>query len=220
MESFLKNFLEPFSYLIYAVALGLEFKRNKLTREKVLFIYYLFATLIMCYASIISLTYGYNNWLYDIHYSVSIIVFTYYFLNILDNSQNKITVKILFTLALLIFILTKIFSTTQYFNSIGTAFFFLSVLICSFLFFRELLSKINEKNILLSFDLWLVSGYILYFLGSFFIILSYDYFSGKFNYEEQLILGDLWSIQNCLLFIASIISLGSHTWITYQNKLR
>lgn len=218
MLFFLKSFLEPFSYLIYAIALGLEYKKNKLMREKVLFIYYLFAAIIICYATVIGLAYSDNNWLYNIHYLVSTLIFAYYFRSILTKKSGRLTVIFLFLLVLLIFLITNIVFKNKYFNSISTAVFFLSVLVCSFMFFQELLNNMTEKSILFNFDMWLVSGYILYFLGSFFIILSYDYFSNKFNYHQQLILGDLWAIQNSLLFIASIIALGSHIWITYQNK--
>ncbi len=218
MEPFLKNFLEPFSYFIYAITLWREYRRDKLTREKVLFIYYFLAAVIISYASVIALNYANNNWLYSIHYFLSAVIFAYYFVKVLTNRLNRLIAGSLFTLVLLIYFSTNIILENTYFNSIGTAVFFLSVLICSFLFFNELLNNMTEKNILLNFDFWLISGYVLYFLGSFFIILSYDYFSNKFNYDQQLILGNLWSIQNSLLFIASLLALGSHLWIAYQNK--
>lgn len=218
MDTFLKSFLEPLSCLIYCITLGREYYWHHVKRNGVLCIYYLAATIILSYASYLGLHYLDNNWLYTINYLLSAFVFAYYFTGILSKKNNKIIIFLLFGITILTFLYTTIVFPKSYFNSIGAAGFFLATVISSFIFYRELLSRPSEKNILLNFDIWLISGYILYFLGSFFIILTYDYFSNRFNYEQELILGNLWAVQNCLFFIASIITLSSHLWIAYRNR--
>lgn len=221
VSSFIRNFLEPLSYFIYSITFLSLYKTNKSTREKVLFVYYLLATLIISYACVLALDYSKNNnWLYNIHYFLSALVFGYYFNSLLIKKTNKIVVKLLFAAVMIIFFFTDIIFNNTYFNSFSTAFLFLCVVISSLIYFHQLLNNMNEKKILLNFHLWLISGYFIYFLGGFFIVLSYGYFTDKLREEQRSILGDLWSVQNVLLFITSIIALSSHIWIAYRNKLR
>lgn len=216
---FIKNFLEPFSFLIFAVAFLLEYRTNKSMREKVLFVYYLLGTIIISYACIIALDYAKdNNWLYNIHYFFSALVFGYYFNGILIKKINKTIVTLLFSAVAINFIVTDLILTHSYFNSFSNAFLFLCMVISSLIYFKELLINMNEKNILLNFNLWLISGYIIYYLGGFLIILSYGYFTDKFTFEQRSILGDLWSVLNVLLFVTSIFTLSSQIWIAYRNK--
>jgi len=189
----------------------------------VLLIYYILATFLLGYAAIISLNYkssdaGNNNWLYNIHYFLSAVVMGYYFNNILVSKSKKKIVIVLFSLVAVNFIITDFILTKTYFNSTSTAFLFLSMVIASLMYLHELLINMSEKNILLNFNLWLISGYIIYFLGGFFIILSYSYLTDKLTYDQETILGDLWSVLNVLLFVTSIITLSSHLWITYRKK--
>ncbi|MEO8413429.1 MAG: hypothetical protein ABI472_07200 [Ginsengibacter sp.] len=218
---FIKNFLEPISYLVYAIAFLLEYRTHKSKSEKVLLVYYLVAFVLIFYACILALDYANNNnWLYKIYYFLSALVFGYFFNSLLRKRSNKIIVTILFSAVAVNFFVSDFVITRSYFDSAGNALFFLCVVVASLLYFHELLSTMTEKNILLNFNLWLISGYIVYFLGGFFIILSYAYFTDKFNYDQRSILGDLWSVQNVLLFITSIITLSSHIWIAYRTKSR
>jgi hypothetical protein len=220
MDTFLKSFLEPLSCLIYCITLGREYQLHHLKREAVLCIYYFIATAILSYAAYLGINYLDNNWLYTIHYLFSAFIFAYYFTRILSKKINKIIVYFLFGITILNFLYTTIVFPKSYFNSMGAAGFFLASVVSSFLFYREFLSKPSEKNILFNFEVWLISGYILYFLGSFLIILFYNYFSGRsrFNYEKEIVLGDLWAVQNVLFFVASIITLASHLWTAYRNR--
>ncbi len=188
-------------------------------REKVLLIYYIVATGLLTYAAILAMDYtNNNNWLYDIHYFLSSVVLGYYFNTLLVSKSKKKIVTVLFSLVAVNFIIRDLFFTLPFFNSPSTAFLFLCVVSASLMYLHELLINISEKNILLNFNLWLISGYIIYFLGGFFIILSYSYLTDKLTPDQETILGDLWSVLNVLLFVTSIITLSSHLWITYRNK--
>jgi hypothetical protein len=220
----IKDFLEPFSYLIYSIAFLLEYRSNKLIKEKVLLIYYIIATGLLTYAAFLALEYASNiignnnNWLYNIHYFLSAVALGYYFNNLLVNKSKKRIVAVLFSLVAINFIITDFIITRPFFNSASTAFLFLSVVGASLMYLHELLINMSEKNILLNFNLWLISGYIIYFLGGFFIILSYSYLTDKLTSDQETILGYLWSVLNVLLFVTSIITLSSHLWIAYWKK--
>jgi hypothetical protein len=221
ISTFLRSYLEPLSYFIYALAFLLEYKRSKLMREKVLIVYYLLATVIISYACVLVFDYDKdNNWLYDIHYFLSALVFGYYFDRILVKKINRQIVTVLFILVAINFILSDFIFRHTFFNSISNAFLFLSVIIAALFYFHELLATVTEKNILLNFNLWVVSGYLVYFLGGFLIILSYSYFSDKLSFEDRIILGNLWVVPNVLLFITSVLTLCSFLWIASQIKSR
>ena len=221
MTSFLRSFLEPLSYMIYALAFVLEYRRSKSMREKVLIVYYFLAAIIFTYASVLAFEDDKdNNWLYDIHYFISAIVFGYYFYNLLVNKTNKQIIIVLFSLVVFNFILSDFILRHSFFNSFSNSFLFLAVIIASLFYFHELLARLTEKNILLNFNLWVVSGYLVYFLGSFLIILSYSYFSNKLTIADRVILGDLWAVQNVLLFLTSVLTLCSFLWIAFQTKSR
>jgi hypothetical protein len=220
-DAILRNFLEPFSYLVYAVTFLLEYRKKRSTGKKVFFIYYMVAAILICYACILALDYTKNNnWLYNTHFFLSAIVFGYYFSSELIKNSRKTFVRSLFGISAVIFLYTDFFLANTYFNSLSTAFFFLCILISCLIYFHQLLNNMSEENILYNFNLWLASGYTLYSLGAFFIILSYDYFTDKLPEQNRDILGNLWSVQNILLFISSLIALTSHLWIAYRNKSR
>ena len=130
-------------------------------------IYYIITTGLLTYAAFLALQYannstGNNNWLYNIHYFLSALFLGYYFNNILMSKSKKRIVAVLFSLVAINFIITDFIITKPFFNSTSTAFLFLSMVIASLMYLHELLIKMSEKNILLNFNLWLVSG--LYYL--------------------------------------------------------
>jgi hypothetical protein len=220
MISFARNFLEPFSYFIYALALFIEYRANKSGKSKVLLAYYIVATILITYACIVALDYNDdNNWLYNIHYFISALVFAYYFNGILIKSLEKNFIRVLYALVIVNLFFTGIMQTNNFFNSFGVAFFFLCVVVSAFIYFYQILHYLSEVNVLRSFDLWLVTGYLLYFLGSFLVVLTYKYFTDKFVEEQRFLLADIWAIQNLLLFICSIVVLIFQLWITYHRKL-
>ena len=219
MLSFARNFLEPFSYLIYVIALIVELKRNRSNKIKVLLIYYIVAIFTITYACFIALDYNDdNNWLYNIHYLLSTLVIAYYFYNTIIRSKERAIITILYCMVFINFIVTDLALNNTFFNSFSTAFFFLCVVISTIIYFYQLVNYINEKNALGNFNFWLISGYLLYFLGSFFIILTYKYFTDKFTDEQRSVLANLWAVQNLLLFISSLILIIYQLWKTYQKK--
>lgn len=211
MKDFFKNDLEPLSYLIYAISILIMLARTKSFKKEVLFIYYLIASvsiLIACYTKDVSV----NRLIYNAFFFITICVFSFYFKSLLSNKTKKYIVNILFLLNLIIFIISSIISQ-QFFdiNNYVYAAIYLSIVIYALLYFDEVFRNVNESNLLHQFDFWLVSGYLLYFLSCFFIILFYD--NVEINQRAAL-----WSLQNIILFFSSLFTIFGSVWIHYQKK--
>jgi hypothetical protein len=217
LESFFKNFLEPFSYLIYAAVLFVKFSRDKTFEKKVLFVYYLCATLLLSVASFLVIYTAEdidNVWLYNIFYLITICVLSYYFYHILNNKTKKHVVIFLLFINLILSIIYDII-LRHFFNEFNGYIFaicFLSIVVYALLYFDQLLRNVNELNILYEFNFWLVSGYLLYFLGCFFIILYYE--SAAISQR-----GNIWALQNVIIFLSSLVTLTGYLWIDSRKKL-
>jgi hypothetical membrane protein len=221
MGYFIKNFLEPFSYLIYAIALFFEYRRDKTVKKKVLFIFYLISVILIGYACKVALDItDNNNWIYNSHYILSAAIFEFYFYNILVSNKTKKIVLVLYTATIIVLVGTSVFTKNSFFNSYGSAFFFIVMVTSSLIYLRQRFRQLNEENILLTFDLWLISGYVLYFLGSFFIVLTYNYYSTRLSEEKWYLLADIWGVQNVLLFISSLLAMIGHLWVSYRKTSR
>ena len=89
---------------------------------------------------------------------------------------------------------------------------FITIVLYSLLYLHQLLINMKEESLLLNFNFWLVCGYLLYFLGAFFIVLYYDHFK---NYNR----GNMWQIHNIILFICSAVTLIASLQISKKNNL-
>ena len=214
MESLIYNFLEPLSYLLYTFLTCYKYLSVKTFKIKVLFAYYLFATLLISYASFL-VTEGNidNNWIYNLFFFLTICVFSYYFHSILFSKTKKYLVKFLFIINVGFFtyydvLLKQLFET---YNNHVFAFCFLSIVVYSLLYFYQLIRNVSELNILYEFDFWLISGYLLYFLSCFFIILVY----GHAGIGLRRV---IWALQNIILFLSSVITITGNLWINYHRK--
>lgn len=213
---FLKNFLEPFCYLIYFVLLLLVARRKSNSRFKVLVFYYAFAFISIFYASYLSymLTKGDNNYLYNIFFPVTICTFSYFYYNLLSNRIKRITVLLILAINLVVYLKYVIVLDGFYetYNNYVSATVYLSMVVYSFLYFHQLISNVSEQNILEVPEFWLTSGYLIYFLGAFFIILIY-------KEKEASLRAILWSLQNMILFVSAVIALIGILWTKSRNNL-
>lgn len=216
-ESFFKNFLEPFSYLIYAIVFFLEIRRDRAFKKKVLFVYYLCAIVLLLVASFMAMYVTNqidNTWLYNTFYLITVCVHSYYFYHLLNNKTKKYTAIFLLSINLILFIVYDIILEHFFnkFNGYIIAICFLSIVVYALLYFDQLLRNVNELNILYQFDFWLVSGFLLYFLGCFFIILYYE----SANIDQR---GDIWALQNAIIFLSSVVTLTGYLYIHSRKKL-
>jgi len=230
LPHFIANYLEPLSYFIYAVALLLRLRVDKRNKTKVLVVYYVLTCILMTYASwAITLPDNdlrrNNNWIYNLVFLLpNALLFCYFYLTLTSASKRFVT-KGLLLLNVLVFSIND-FMLHQFdqFNSFCNSFFSLSIVVCVLMYFHQVLANVSEKDILLEFDFWLISGYLLYFLGSFFIIVTYDYLSFSIKapetLEQQIQLASLWGVGNILLFISALLTLIGTLWTRRQEKLR
>lgn len=214
---FLKNFLEPLSYLLYTLLLILVLNRQSPMYRKVLFVYYVLVVIITYYANFLSYikTHGDNNYLYNIFFLLTISFISYYFYRIITGKAKRYIIIALLLLNLFLFVEYDVIMS-QFRNSYNhyvTAACYVSVVIYCLLYFDQLLRNVNEVNILHQFDFWLISSYLIYFLGAFFIIL---YYKEKSELQRAII----WSFQNLILFTSALIALMGNIWIKYHRKLQ
>jgi len=211
MKEFLKDGLESLAYFIYAIPLFLMLKGEKSKGKEVLFIYYVasvFFILIACYTTDVNL----NRIIYNAFFFFTICILSYYFIQILLGKTRKNIVRTLFLIHLVVFTIIS-FKSQQLLaiNKHFYAFTYLTIVLYALIYFEQVLTNITELNILHQFDFWLVSGYLLYYLSCFFIILFYA------NVDEKL-RSTLWSLQNFILFMSSVLTLSGALWIKYKKK--
>ncbi|MDQ6762369.1 MAG: hypothetical protein M3015_07050 [Bacteroidota bacterium] len=211
---FFKNFLEPLAYLLYTFLLLISIDRNSSISRRILFVYYLAALFLTYYANYLSFTktLGDNNYLYNLFFFITACTFSYYFYQLLTGRMRKMIVIFLLAVNLFLFIFYEIINRKfdgSYNNYVNAA-CFLSIVVYSFMYFHQLLRNVNELNILHEFNFWLISGYLLYFLGSFFIVLFYSEFTTELR-------GMVWAFQNIILLTSALIALTGNLWIKYRT---
>lgn len=208
MRYFFKDILEPFSYLIYAISFLIIFKKSKTIKRNFLFVYYLVAALLL-FAACFTKD---NNLIYNLFFFITVSVFSYYFHTIISNKTKKLIIAIFFGINFILFLTYDIvFNRWYQYNTHVFAVSFLSIVVYGLFYFDELIRNIDEMVLLEKFDFWLVSGYILYFIGSFSIICFFD----KIPVTERAL---LWSVQNIILFLSSVITLIGGLWIPSQKR--
>jgi hypothetical protein len=154
-----------------------------------------------------------NNWIYNLVFLLTMLVVSWYFRNLLFSKTKKYIVSILTVINVAFFVYYDIF-LAQFFNKYNNqvyAFCFLSIVFYSLLYFYQLIRNVTELNILHQFDFWLISGYLLYFLSCFFVILVY----GHAHVDLRRV---IWAIQNIILFLSSVITITGNLWINYHRK--
>jgi hypothetical protein len=221
--AFLSNLLEPCSYLLFSLALFLQSRKDHAIKSRVLLFNYLLSTLLMTYATVKAFQQEDNRWLYNILCLQSAIFICYYFLQLFMGKKYRILVSSFLALNVLYFIISNIFLKRFFlFDSFGYSLLSLTISVLAFLYFRQVFGHISEKKIWYEFDFWLVSAYLIYFLVSFGIFLTYQYFTSSiiltYTDEERRLLTLLWIVQNVLLFLSAVTTLSGYLWITYRNR--
>ncbi len=213
MRHFFKDFLESFSYLIYTISVFIVLNKSKSIRKKVLFFYYLTVTLLLLVASFTKNPIV-NNCIYNVFFFTTVCVFSYYFKSLLFiNKTKRSLINFLFIINLILFISFDVVNHRLFeYNTHVYAITFLSIVVYALLYFEQVIRNVNELNLLHQFDFWLISGYLLYFLSSFFIILFYN----NVEINQRAV---LWSLQNIILFLSSVLTISGSIWIFYQKSL-
>lgn len=221
--SFFTNLLEPLSFLIYAICFSVRVKNDSAARTKVLFLFYITFTVLMAYASYIVFYKGNNNWIYNLSYLPAGICISYYFYKLFRSKEKKNAIKWLAAVNLVYFLIKNtLFSSISGLDSFGYSLLCVTIILIIFMYYHHVMNNITENRITYSFDFWLVSGYLLYFSGCFFIFLTWSYLtvriSDTYTDEQRTLLTMLWGVHNILLFLSATITLAGNSWITYRKK--
>lgn len=225
LGSFVNNFLEPLAFATYLLATVVHFRRNRNAYTGLLLVYYAFVTAAMIYASL-DVWYrwrGNNIWAYDAVALLTTVCLGAYFYRLFQSPAKKRNVLLLIASSLLYFLLKNtVFIQPRLFDSIGYSIVSASVAVYVFMYFHQLLKNVTEASILRDFNFWLASGYLIYFVGSFIIFLSYYYFTAKilqsYTKNERDLLTALWGVHNLLLFISALSLLVGSLWLNSRKK--
>lgn len=179
--------------------------------HKVLFYYYCFSVVILLFG--IVYVDIYNNWNYNLFFFATLLVFTWFYSTILRSKADRKIVYIFFVGSTLVFLYYNLllFRFFSAFNSLVYATTFISVVFYALMYFRQSLLDIKEESILLNFNFWLNSAYLLYFLGSFVIVLFYEGATPRLR-------GDIWSVHNFILLFTTTIVLKGHLLISNKER--
>lgn len=167
--------------------------------------------------------FGNTVWLYELAAFFTAVFIGYYFYSIFQSRSKKTTVVVL-VLAYLAYALFRNLTHEgqRLFDSVGYSLVSASVAVYVFMYFHQVLNNVTTNNILREFNFWLASGYLVYFLGSFIIFLTYYHFTKKLleNHTEQGkdLLMALWGLHNVLLFVGAFSLLIGSLWIACRRK--
>lgn len=226
MITFLGTYLEPVSYSIYLVAFSIKFASDRQSKRLLLILYYLIASLLMVYASSLSLlpqddSKNWNGYLYNILFFLTCPVITIFFTSLLRSIVFRTILHLLSICVMVAFYIALVAGKERDLNSFTAALSFFVAIVGCFLYFIQLLKTVNDKNILSNFEFWTVSGFLLYFLGNFFIILGWYALTVITNEpltdEQAVQLAILWSVHNVLLFISAINLLIVSVWMSFRK---
>lgn len=224
MFPIITNTLEPVSYFIYFLAFLFHCLVTKKWNESIAIVFYLFSALIMFYAAYLAVQHQQNTLIYN--YCLlpgSILFFSWYFgINLHSDTNRKIVFLIFFLNLLLIFFRVIVYGKVNMFDSIGFATLSLSVLVMCFMFFRQSIQEVSEKPLFANFNFWIVCSYLIYFSGSFLVLLTYYYLTEKISiayvHKNRYLLTLLWVIPNILLFTGSLFALTGALWTNYHKR--
>lgn len=219
--SFVTNYLEPFSYLLLGTALLLQLMVAKRVETEVLAIFYFVAAAALGYASWLAHRGMNNNWIYNALYLPALLAICFYFYRMLSGRAKIIRALVAVNVGY--YLARMVFSgTLLLIDNIGYAMLSVSVTLLSFVYFYDALVRVGEAPLWHRFDFWLVSGYMLYFLGSFFIFLQFANLAynilDTYTDKERAALTILWGVHNVLLLLSSLTTLLGSIWIVFRRK--
>ena len=222
-SNFIGNFLEPFANATYLVAVLIYSRSHAWKTNKLLCIYYALATAFMLYASFMVGQKNGNIWIYNTTGSLAQVFIGLHFYYLLESRIKKNTVLIFIsTYILYAAVKNLILQDVALFDSVGYSLVSASIGVIVFMYFHQLLKHVTEADILRQFNFWLASGYLIYFVGSFIIFVSYYYLTTKilttYTQEERALLKSLWGMHNVLLFICALSLLIGSIWVTYRRR--
>jgi hypothetical protein len=177
----------------------------------------------MAYASTFVPKQKNNVWAYNALFLAGSVCIGIYFNKILKNSVSKIIVVVFIFLQVIYFITRNlIFDKLFVFDSFGYSIVSISIIMFSFMYLYEKFKHIDELKIYHNNHFWIIAGYLIFYIGGFFIFTTFYYLTNKimptYTYEERELLTTLWGVHNVLLFLSALTTLTGSLWITFRER--
>lgn len=223
MLNLLTNYLEPIAYFIYFIGVLFYFYQRGQKPTLVLLCFYLIVTIALTLGSFWVGTANYNIWIYDLTALLTCVCIGVYFYQLYQTRQKKLVVLLL-ALAYIGYTIFRNLTIEglRLFDSIGFSLASASVVIYVFMYFHQLLKNVSEISILKDFNFWLAAGYLIYYVGSFIIFVSFYYLTNKvmssMSRSDTRLLTALWGLHNVLLFLGALSLLTGSLWVIYRKK--
>ncbi len=220
---FLSNLLEPFSYgLCFLFFLYFSWKNNK-AKWKALTVYYFLSALLMLKAV-------YSNPNIQIYSLQSLLICiclgTYFYHVFFPPWKRKLVIVFCIVQSAYYIVGNFILSRPLVFDSTGYAILSIIVVLMAFMYMHQILTNVTEEPLSWNLDFWFVSSQLVYYLGAFFIFLTYGYLTQKilasdlYSDENRIYISQLWRVHNVLLFLSSLTILAAILWISFRRRSR
>lgn len=214
MSEFINNFLEAFSPLVPLIFLLIYFNQVKRSKEFILlFVVYFLFFLLNSVATIYAYYDTENIWVYDLVGLTSFISISFYMALLMKTGKyKKIIYFILPVFSSFYLGYTYILGNSSIFNSIGYALLAVIISIFCILYFMECISLADERKLSEIYSFWVVTSFFVYYLGSFFIFITY-----KAMTANGINTGLLWGLHNIIYFISCCIA-AFGIWKHFQKN--
>jgi hypothetical protein len=222
---FISFLLTPVSYALFTTGTAIYSRRFSGELKYKILMAYFFVAFIFALKALVQETSGLE--IYNRLCIVTSIGLSFYFFQLMSTSSQKRIVVLLALVQIVYHVLSNFIlaDTTSIFDSMAYVILSTGMVVMIFLYVVQLLNNVTDEPLSMSFDFWFVAGQLIYFLGSFLIFLTFDYLTRKISPSHQLtdshqlMLVWLWGVHNVLLFLSSLLTVGSVLWIAYHKKL-
>jgi len=167
-----------------------------------------------------------NIGIYDFMFLLTSLCIGAYFYLTLSTFRKKAIIIAICIIHTVYYILNNIvLKGSPLFDSTGYVILSIGIVIMIFIFMHQTLTNVSDESLWFNFEFWFVSSLMIYFLGSFVIFLSFNYLTRKilpaelYSLNNRDLLTAVWGVHNVLLFLSSLLTLGSSIWISFRKKL-
>jgi len=195
-------------------------------RYKVLSGYYFIGAVLMIKASLLNRANIPNIGIYDFMFLLtSLCIGFFFYLTLLSQKKKAVIIGICCIDAVYYILNDIVFKGSALFDSTGYVILSVGIVVMIFMFMHQILTNVSDESLWFNFEFWFVSSLLIYFLGSFVIFLSFNYLTRRILPDELYVpenrdlLTALWGVHNVLLFLSSLLTLGSVLWISFRKKL-
>lgn len=213
IKELVNNFLEPLSPLLPLVLLLVQFNKVSAMRElRLLLFIYTLLFILNATAALLAFLDKTNIWIYDLGGITTFLSISFYMAILLktDRFQKIIYFFIpVFTTFYLGY--TYMLNDSSIFNSLGYAVLAVLISIYCVFYFLECI-RFETRKLTDIYSFWVVTSFFIYFMGSFFIFITY-----KTMTSHGIQTGMLWGLHNIVYFVSCCIA-AFGIWKLFQKK--